>query len=230
MSTAPLVGSVRSVNVGLPRDVPHKQDVVRTAIFKSPVAGRVRARGNNLEGDEQADPRYHGGPTMAVYAFPTEHYERWKAEFPGIEGVWGSFGENLSTQGLDEHNTCVGDRFRCGTVELVVTKPRQPCSKFAMRLGDPSAVRLMHEWGTTGFYMSIAVEGELEAGDTIERIASDPRSVSVHEVNEMMFGRIADRAVAESALLVEALPQGTKDAISRHLGSGDHATKTDSST
>lgn len=215
--SVPLVGRVRSVNVGLPRDVPRKEGVVRTAIFKSPVSGRVRARGNNLEGDAQADPRYHGGPTMAVYAFPTEHYARWKEPFPQVEEQWGAFGENLSTTGLDEHNTCVGDRFRCGTVELVVTKPRQPCSKFAMRLGDPSAVRLMHEWGTTGFYMSIAVEGELGAGDAIERIAGDPNGVPVHEINEMSFGRIADRALAERALLIEALPEGTRDAIARHL-------------
>jgi MOSC domain-containing protein YiiM len=89
-----------SVNVGLARVVMRKGNPVSTGIFKEPVTGRVRLRTLNLEGDRQADLSVHGGPSKAVYVYPSEHYDYWRRELPDIELPWGMFGENFTTAGL----------------------------------------------------------------------------------------------------------------------------------
>ena len=104
--------------------------MVSTGIFKEPVVGPVRVVRHNLDGDGQADLTVHGGPTKAVYAYPSEHYEFWRGELPGTELAWGRFGENLTTEGLDEESVSIGDRFRVGTARLVVTEPACPVSSW----------------------------------------------------------------------------------------------------
>src|SRR5262245_19797225 len=91
-----------SVNVGLPREVEWRGHIVRTSIFKSPVAGRVRVSRLNVAGDFQSDPTVHGGINKAVYVYPSEHYDYWRAELPGADLPWGAFGENFTTEGLLE--------------------------------------------------------------------------------------------------------------------------------
>ncbi len=162
--------AIVSVNVGRPREVQWKGRTLSTAIFKRPVEGPVRARGVNLEGDGQADLDAHGGPEKAIYAFPAEHYPQWKQHFPDADWTWGALGENLTTRATLEEDVRIGDRFRCGDAELVVTQPRLPCLKLAARLNDQGAVRHMLDTGQTGFYLTIAREGALQAGDAFERI------------------------------------------------------------
>lgn len=109
--SAPIdLGDVVSVNVSQPRTVLWRGQAVSTGIYKEPVAGRVRVRPLGLEGDRQADPRFHGGPTKAVYAYPSEHYPFWRAEYPDIDMGWGMFGENLTTTGVREDDVRIGDR------------------------------------------------------------------------------------------------------------------------
>src|SRR5919199_411307 len=118
-----------SVNVGLPPEVVWRGKSVRTGIFKEPTSERVAVRPLNLDGDGQADLTAHGGRDKAVYAYPAEHYAFWRAEL-GRELGWGSFGENLTVEGLPlEDDVFLGDRIRAGTAELVVTQPRLPCFK-----------------------------------------------------------------------------------------------------
>ena len=173
--------SVLSVHVGLPREFEVQGKRVRTAIWKSPVTGPVRVKRLNLDGDAQADPDVHGGPQKAVYAYPSEHYERWRKELELPELAWGSFGENLTTAGLDETTVRIGDRLRIGTAEFQVTRPRLPCWKLALRLGRPEIVRLLLSTRRTGFYLSVLREGHLTAGDAIECVASSERGPSVAE-------------------------------------------------
>ena len=104
-----------SVNVGLPRVVMSHGDPVSTGIFKEPVAGRVMLRTLDLDGDRQADLSVHGGPSKAVYAYPSEHYDYWTAELPEMKLPWGMFGENFTTAGLFETELNVGDKFRVGS-------------------------------------------------------------------------------------------------------------------
>jgi MOSC domain-containing protein YiiM len=125
---------VLSVNVGLPRTVSWRGKPVATGIYKEPVAGGIPLRTLNLDGDRQADLRVHGGKDKAVYAYPPEFYELWSRERPELAFGLAAFGENLTTEGLLDNDVAVGDRFRIGTAELVVTQPRLPCFKLGIKM------------------------------------------------------------------------------------------------
>lgn len=214
---------VVSVNVGLPRPVPGRGGMVMTGIFKDPVAGRVRVRRLNLEGDRQADLSVHGGPDKAVYAYPSEHYPFWRNELPGHALDWGAFGENLTTEGWWDDEVHVGDRFRIGTAEMVVTQPRMPCFKLGLRFGREDVIARFLESGRPGFYLRVLAEGEVEAGDPCERIFEDPEGVSVVDVVRMFLDRHrelgdADRDLLRRALRIEALPEWWREMALRRLG------------
>ncbi|MBK1724492.1 MOSC domain-containing protein [Thiocystis violacea] len=171
-----------SVNVSLPKEVPYKGATITTGIFKEPVAGRVRVRTLNLDGDGQADRKVHGGRDMALYAYPVEHYPYWQTALGRAPFSFGQFGENLTVRGLAEEQVRVGDRFRVGDALLQVTQPRIPCYKLALRMSTgPDFLRRFLESGRLGFYLRVLEEGEIAAGDPIERVESDPGSVTIAE-------------------------------------------------
>jgi MOSC domain-containing protein YiiM len=191
---------VVSVNVGLPREIAWRGETLRSAIFKQPVAGRVAVRGHNLAGDRQADLSVHGGPDKAVYAYPVEHYALWSAELPELALGWGAFGENLSTEGLLETEVQVGDRYRVGSAQLVVTQPRIPCHKLAARHARPDLPKRLLASGRSGFYLRIEVEGELGAGDAIERVSRDERGLRVADIYALLGARKGDTALLRRAV------------------------------
>jgi MOSC domain-containing protein YiiM len=167
MTVAPHVRVV-SVNVSRVRTVPWKGTVVATGIYKEPVRGPVRIGDRGLEGDEQADLDAHGGPSKAVYLYPSEHYDFWRRELPDLVLGWGAFGENITTSGLLEGGVRVGDRLRAGTAVLRVTKPRFPCYKLGIRFGREDIVDRFLRSGRSGFYAAILERGAVTAGDPIE--------------------------------------------------------------
>lgn len=171
-----------SVNVGLPRQVDWRGRRVRTSIWKAPVPGRVRVTPRGLEGDRQSDLRVHGGPDKAVYAYPSEHYEYWSRLLPGTDLAWGAFGENFTTEGLLERDVRIGDRFRAGSAEFLVTDPRMPCYKLGVRFGRDDMVKRFLASGRTGFYLAVRGEGEVAAGDPIEITARADRDVTIADV------------------------------------------------
>ena len=199
---------VTSVNVGLPREVRWQGRMVSTAIFKEPFEGPVRVTRLNLDGDSQADLKVHGGPTKAVYAYPSEHYDFWRDQLPGTELRWGAFGENLTTQGLDEQSVSIGDRFRVGTARLVVTEPRMPCFKLGLRFGDPKMIKRFLQSQRTGFYFGVDEEGQVEAGDTIELLEKNPQSdLRVQEVTRLYTTDRDNRDLLRKAIETAALPE-----------------------
>ena len=173
---------VLSVNVGLPKTVRLMGRSVRTGFFKEPVRGAIPVSRLGLEGDGQADPRYHGGPEKAVYVYPSEHYAYWSAALSRANLAPGTFGENLTTEGLLETEIRIGDVFEMGSATLRVTQPRTPCAKLGLRMGSMRFVRVFAAAGRPGFYLSVVEEGFVEAGDAIARISTDPRRPTVAEV------------------------------------------------
>jgi MOSC domain-containing protein YiiM len=155
------------VHVGRPRTVPGARTAVTTAIWKSPVEGRVAVRGVNLVGDEQADRSVHGGPDKAVYAYALEEAQAWEREL-GRELGEAAFGQNLTTQGVEVSGAVIGERWRVGTALLEVAQPRQPCYKLGLRIGEPGFVRQFAHGGRPGAYLRIIEEGDLGAGDAID--------------------------------------------------------------
>jgi MOSC domain-containing protein YiiM len=161
---------------------------ITTGIHKRPVAGAVRVNQLGLSGDEQADLSVHGGLDKAVYAYPLEHYAFWAAQRlaalkRGELLAFGSMGENLTIEGLLEKDLWIGDRLHIGEALLHVTEPRQPCFKFAAKMGFSHAVKMMVQSGFSGFYLRVIQTGALQAGDAIV-LTPGPRDVSIAQVNE----------------------------------------------
>jgi MOSC domain-containing protein YiiM len=208
---------VISVNVGLPREVAWNGGNVMTAIFKKPVRGPVLVERLDLVGDKQADLSVHGGPYKAVYGYPMEHYAYWRSELPDDELPWGMFGENLTTEGLRESAVRIGDRFRVGTAELLVTQPRVPCYKLAIRFGRPEMVKRFLASRRTGFYFSVAQEGEIDSGDSIELVARDKNSLTVADIIRAYAFEKNDRETLQRAVELEALPESWRSYFKEQL-------------
>lgn len=206
-----------SVNVGAPRVIFSEGRAIRTGIFKTPAEGRVRVGALNLAGDEQADLTVHGGPSKAVYVYPLEHYEFWRKKFPARDLSWGMFGENLTSEGLSEKDLNIGDRLCAGSVELVITQPRLPCYKLALRFGDDDMVKLFLRSRRTGFYCAVLREGEIGAGDPIHRLARDDNGVSVAEITRLYAFDRHDAAGMRRAVGAEALPESWRSYFCERL-------------
>jgi MOSC domain-containing protein YiiM len=206
-----------SVNVGAPRIVMSNGDPVSTGIFKEPVAGRVMLRTVNLDGDRQADLSVHGGPSKAVYAYPSEHYDYWKLELPEMKLPWGMFGENFTTAGLFESEINVGDKFCVGSATVMATEPRMPCYKLGIRFGRPDIVKRFLASERTGFYFAVLQEGEVGVGDSIELIESSKDSVKVCDVTALYTREKHNVGLLRRAMEVEALPESWKDYFQHRL-------------
>ncbi len=174
-------GRVLSVNVGTPRLIEWLGRVEATSIWKSPVDGRVTVRGVNSEGDDQADRRVHGGPDKAIYSYARED-EDWWAEQIGRPLEAGTFGENLTLQGMDVTGAVVGERWEIGGTVLEVAQPRMPCWKLGARMGDPGFPDVFSDAGRPGAYLRIILEGDVGAGDAVRVIHRPSHGVTVGEV------------------------------------------------
>jgi MOSC domain-containing protein YiiM len=208
---------VVSINVGRPRQIPWQGQLVQTSIFKSPVAGRVRVRRHNLDGDEQSDLTVHGGVNKAVYVYPSEHYSFWKRELPDEDLGWGNFGENLTTKGLLEDRVRIGDTLRIGSAEFIVTQPRLPCFKLGIRFNRADMVKRFHLSGRSGFYLSIVREGDVGADDEVAHVAGGDNSISVAAIFRLYTADDADRQLMQRASELPALSPSWRDHFRKRL-------------
>jgi len=214
-----------SVNVSKPKSVETPDGTMRTGIYKVPVPGRVRAGRLNLEGDGQADLRVHGGVDKAVYAYPAEHYGIWKRELGREDLPFGWFGENLTVEGMLEDEVRIGDVFRIGTALLQVSQPRTPCHKLEFRSGVPGFARRFVLSGRSGFYLRVLEEGEVGAGNFVERIGRDPVPLSVREVNDLAYSEKNDDLEALGrAVRIESLTPSWRKRFQQRLSRSDDGT------
>src|SRR5215471_6236125 len=212
---------VVAISVGRPKEVDWRGRSVQTSIFKTPVSGRVHVTRLNIDGDEQSDRSVHGGAEKAVYAYPAEHYDFWGRELPDTELPWGSFGENFTTEGLTEDEVWIGDRYRVGSVELVVTQPRMPCYKLAIRFGRPDMVKRFLQSRRSGFYLAVEREGEVSPGDAIERFARDERQLTVADVVALYAADSANQPLLANASDHPSLPASWRDYFRKRLWTPD---------
>lgn len=210
-----------SISVGLPREVEWRGKVVRTSIFKAPVSGRVWVSSLNVQGDRQSDLSVHGGADKAVYAYPSEHYAFWRNELPGMDFPWGAFGENLTTQGLLEDKVHIGDRFRAGSAEFIVTQPRMPCFKLAVRFNRPDIVKRFLRSGRAGFYLAVVQEGDIGAGDSLDLVAEDDSHITVADVVGLYAADAANQDLLRRASELSALPESWREYFRERLWEPD---------
>jgi MOSC domain-containing protein YiiM len=207
-----------SVNVSLPKEVPYKGKAIRTGIFKEAVQGRVKLRSLNLDGDGQADLVGHGGIYKAVHVYSTENYDHWKRELGRDDFSYGQFGENFTVEGMLEDNVHVGDVFRVGTALVEVTQPRVPCFKLAMKMGMPEFLKVFMPSGRVGFYFRVLEEGEVGAGDALERVKVGPEQMTVREMFHLLYFTKQKLEGARKALRIPAMSPGWRGSFEQIVG------------
>ena len=186
--------NVERICIGTPKAVEFDGKTVRTSIFKSPVAGKVAVRKQNIVGDRQSDLTVHGGRDKAIYVYSTDYRDDWANEL-GVETLEDSqFGENLSvTAGTDEQ-VVIGSRYRLGDVELTVTQPRIPCFKLGIRVNDKAFPQRFWALGRLGFYVRVDVEGSIEQGQNMSLIDEPAHGITVRRLYGIVTGGRADDA------------------------------------
>jgi MOSC domain-containing protein YiiM len=205
-----------SINVALPRLVSVHGKEIETGIFKIPVSGPIAVSKLNLQGDGQADLSVHGGPDKAVYLYSWDNILYWKKTLQRDDLGPGSFGENLTVEGLGENEVAIGDEFAIGTARFVVTQPRHPCSKLALALETPSITKTFLESGRTGFYLRVLQEGAIQAGDPIYRLPSrESVRVTIAEFVGLYRAKRATREQINKILSLAALPEHWKNRLTR---------------
>ena len=212
---------VVAISVGRPQEVEWRGRRVQTSIFKTSVSRRVHVARDNVEGDQQSDLSVHGGREKAVYVYPAEHYDFWRRELPQAELPWGAFGENFTTEGLLEDDVWIGDRYRVGTTELVVTQPRMPCYKLGIRFDRPDMVKRFLQSRRSGFYLAVEREGDVGAGDLIERVARDETRLTVADVVALYATDSANQPLLAHASDHPSLPGAWREYFRKRLWEPD---------
>jgi ferredoxin-NADP reductase/MOSC domain-containing protein YiiM len=201
-------GTLLSVNVGMPKDVPWQGKTVFTGVFKHPVAGPCRVRKLNLDGDGQGDLGGHGGEQRAVFVYQTDSYRHWERELGRDDFVYGQFGENFTIEGLGDAEVCIGDRYQIGTAVFEVTQPRVTCYRVGLRMNDPRIPALLVSHRRPGFYLRVITEGDVQAGNEIIKIASGPEEMTVAEIDGLLYLPGHPRQQLLRALRIPALSPG----------------------
>jgi ferredoxin-NADP reductase/MOSC domain-containing protein YiiM len=219
--TTQRVGTLVSVNVGMPRDVAWQGKTVFTGVFKEPVTGPRHVGKLNIEGDGQGDLAGHGGEQRAVFVYQLESYRYWQQELGRDDFVHGQFGENFTIEGPSDQEVCIGDRYRIGTAVFEVTQPRVTCYRVGIRLNDPRIPALLVSHRRPGFYFRVIEEGEVEAGDEIVKLASGPEAMTVSEIDGLLYLPGHPRQQLARALRIPGLSPGWQESFRALLEAED---------
>lgn len=198
-----------------------------SAIDKREVAGPVEIGPLGLTGDEQADPKHHGGPDKAVHHYPLDHYAAWRKELaerpdavPDALNRPGAFGENISTEGLCEQDVCVGDLWRAGSVLLEVSQARQPCWKLNERFGVSDTAYRVQKSGRTGWYYRVCEAGRMTAGDMLTLVDRPCPDWPLSRILHAFYVDRMNRPTLEGIAALEVLPPSWRALALRRLESG----------
>jgi ferredoxin-NADP reductase/MOSC domain-containing protein YiiM len=202
-----------SVNVGMPKDVSWHGRTVYTGVWKRPVAGSRLVRRLNIDGDGQGDRAGHGGEQRAVLVYQLDSYRYWERHFGRDDFTPGTFGENLTVDGLPDDEVCIGDRYRIGEAEFEVTQPRVTCYRVGLRTGEPELPALLVGHHRPGFYMRVVTEGRIQAGDEIVKTRTGPHALTVADTDALLYLPGRDPARLAAALRIAALSPGWQESF-----------------
>ncbi|HKN96294.1 MAG TPA: MOSC and FAD-binding oxidoreductase domain-containing protein [Pseudonocardiaceae bacterium] len=200
--------SLLSVNVGMPKDVSWQGRTVHTGVWKSPVDGPVTVRRLNIDGDGQGDLAGHGGEMRAVLVYQIDSYRHWQRHFGRDDLEYGTFGENLTVDGMADDEVCIGDRYRIGEAEFEVTQPRVTCYRVGLRLGEPELPSLLVSHHRPGFYLRVIREGRIRAGDPIVRTRTGPGELTVADTDALLYLPDRDPEKLRVAVQIPAMSPG----------------------
>ncbi len=203
-----------SVNRAQIEEISYRGKQVKTGIFKIPAMNAVHVTKLGLESDVQVDKAVHGGFDRAVYAYPIEHYAVWRTALgPGVleRFGYGAFGENLTIEGLLEHEVRVGDELKIGGANFMVQAPRIACFKLATKLGIGDMPKRFGASGRSGFYLRVIEEGEVKVGDEILITSRADDAISVADLNRLLTTDPHNHELLEAALATFELPKDQRD-------------------
>ncbi|MEO2075097.1 MAG: MOSC domain-containing protein [Bacillus sp. (in: firmicutes)] len=178
--------SIVSINVRTPQAFTYGEKTLLSAIDKKPVHGKIFLSTLNLDGDQQADLHFHGGPDKAVCVYSYDHYSFWESVLDTNLDA-GAFGENLTVKGITEDDVWIGDVYELGEAIVQVTQPRQPCFKLATKLKQPKLPLMVQHTGYTGFYFRVLKEGTISSEDSLKLLERNPGSVSISYANKLKY-------------------------------------------
>jgi ferredoxin-NADP reductase/MOSC domain-containing protein YiiM len=207
------VGRLLSLNIGQAREVPWEGKVVRTAIWKTPVTGARMVGQINIEGDDQADRRAHGGEHRAVFVYQIGSYRYWEHELGRDDFTFGQFGENFTVEGLPDDEVCIGDRYRIGEATFEVTQPRVTCFRVALRMNEPRMPSLLVAHHRPGFYLRVLQEGPVRAGDGIVRLSVGPEGLTIADTDALLYLPHKSRRALARAVSIPALSEGWRESF-----------------
>ncbi len=191
-----------------------------SAINKVPVSETLQVSKLGLFGDEQADPRHHGGPEKAIHHYAADHYATWADEFPEIDAnrlSAGGFGENISTTGLSEAEVCVGDIYQLGTSLVQVSQGRQPCWKLNVRFDVPKMAATVQSTGRTGWYYRVLEEGRVQAGDNVSLVERINPEWSLERIQHVLYVDTLNKEALEALIGVKELAENWQALVQKRL-------------
>jgi MOSC domain-containing protein YiiM len=199
-----MIPTLLAISVGQPRVIGERgREQVRSGIDKKPITGSVTVGSMGVSGDGQEDLVNHGGIDKAVYAYDRGDYTFWEQQL-GRKLEPGTFGENLTVEGLPSDLVRVGDRYRIGTTLFEVTQPRVPCYKLGMKMGDAHFTVAFAKALRVGFYLRVIEPGKITAGDTI---ITEHRADTTLSIADMMNIYLTGHHDAEKLSAIIALPE-----------------------
>ncbi|WP_323764102.1 MOSC domain-containing protein [Marinovum sp.] len=192
---------------------------VASAIDKRSVPGPIMARTTSLDGDEQGDPRHHGGADKALHAYPASHYISWSEDLPEREDRFrpGAFGENLVIEGATEPELCLFDRYQIGGATVEVSQTRQPCWKLNLRFDQLDMARRVQETGRTGWYFRVLSDGLISPGDRAELITRPQPDWPLSRVWRLLYRDTLDPDALADFANLPCLPESWQRAIDTRL-------------
>jgi ferredoxin-NADP reductase/MOSC domain-containing protein YiiM len=212
---------VSAVNVGMPQDVRWHGRTVHTGVWKHEVAGPRRVRRANIDGDGQGDLAGHGGENRAVLVYQLASYRHWQEVLGRDDFVPGQFGENFTVDGLPDDEVCIGDRYRIGGAVFEVTQPRVTCYRVGLRMDEPQLPALLISHHRPGFYLRVLEEGDVQAGNEIVKVGAGPESMTVAEIDALLYLPGHPRRDLVRALRIPALSPGWQTSLQALLDQAD---------
>ena len=211
---------VISTNLASSREILWNGKKIITGIYKNPVEGPIYLRSEDVENDIIADRKVHGGIHKACYLFSAQEYSYWKPLYPDLEWSWGMFGENLTVEGLDESDVCIGDIYKVGTAEVEVSQPREPCFKLGVRFDNQEILAQFIKRSFSGFYVRILKEGKVSPGDVISLVSRPPSELTIKAFFELLFSKEKDQEKLQMAVANKAIPEKKRLKLTRYLKKG----------
>jgi len=181
-SQAGFHGKVRSINIAASSQAQSwSGSGNRTGINKQSVQGLIHFGPEGVVGDTVVDRKHHCGYDKAVYAYAYED-ALWWAEKIGRDMPAGSFGENLTTEGIDVTNAVIGECWQIGDLLLEVAEPRIPCSVFSGFWDRPTLIKEFTEANRSGAYLRIIDEAMIEKGNAISVASRPTHGITIADV------------------------------------------------